>query len=407
MVIEYHTMGQMWHDLMAMLLTVLAGHVGVTLSRRLTARSAFLLGLYAGLLVLTRATFSFFAPFMLAWLLLLGAWRRPALVLAFVAPVVLMQGGWTLKNYLAFGYVSTATSSWGGANLFHGEAARRGPGEFHEWIAGHQPLCPSPWYEMTVNMPASSAIFFFIPDQWPEGKLPPEVVAKDAEIAARRGARAEWDTLAAALWSQCLMKEFSRYWVHRPALVLKEWWMSYQIFWQPIALYAVNQPISLQPDIPQYSAGLNLLRNIHDALGELTGHYVMLQRRITLAPITAADYVTVPMISLPVLPELVSAVNVVILHSLPLLLVVRWMRRYRVPFPPGFWFLSLLYAYAAGFSCLGEYSENMRYRLEIEPVIWVLSIMILIEWGRVLLPRRAADRQSSERPGAPAPLPAA
>ncbi len=94
------------------------------------------------------------------------------------------------------------------------------------------------------------------------------------------------------------------------------------------------------------------------------------------------------MIALPVLPELISALNFVVLHSLPILLLVRLLRGYRVPFPPGFWFLAILYAYAAGFSCLGEYSENMRYRLEIEPVIWILSIVVAIEWGRVLRFRR-------------------
>jgi hypothetical protein len=288
-VIEYHTMGQMWHDLMAMLMTVLAGHVGVTLSRRLTNRSAATLGLYTGLLILTRATFSFFSPVMAVWLLMVGAWRKPLILLSFIAPVVVLQGSWVLKNYLAFGYVSTATSSWGGANLYHGEVARRGPREFKDWIAGHKPLCKSPWYELTVNMPPHSAIFYFIPVEWPEAVLPPEVVAKDAEVVARRGARADWDTLAGALWSQCLMKEFGSYWMHRPALVAKEWWQSYQIFWQPMSLYAVNQPITLQPDIPQYSSGLNLWRSIRDAFGELGGHYLMLERKITLAPITAAD----------------------------------------------------------------------------------------------------------------------
>jgi hypothetical protein len=401
-VIEYHTMGQMWHDLMAMLLTVLTGHVGLTLSRRITTRSSFLLGVYSGLLVLTRATFSFFAPFMAVWLLLVGAWRKPAALLAFLAPVVVMQGSWVLKNYLAFGYVSTSTSSWGGANLYHGEVARRGPTEFKQWIAGHKPLCPSPWYEMTVDMPPHSAIFYFIPVEWPADKLPPEVAAKDALVAERRGAEASWDTLAGALWSQCLMKEFAGYWQHRPALVAKEWWMSYQIFWQPIGQYAVNQPITLQRDVGQYSNGLNLLRNIQDAFGELTGDYLMLQRKITLAPLTRADYVAVPVLALPVLPDLIAALNFIVLHSLPLLLLVRWVRGYRTPFPAGFWFLGLLYAYAAGFSCLGEYSENMRYRLEIEPVIWILSTIIVIEWARVILFRRAGDRAAAVGNAAPA-----
>jgi hypothetical protein len=381
--IEYHTMGQMWHDLMAMLLTVLACHVGVTISRRLTAGAAFDLGIYTGLLVLTRATFSFFAPFMAAWLILMGAWRKPMTLLAFIAPVLVMQGGWVLKNYIAFGYINTATSSWGGANLYHGEVVRHGSTEFHDWIANHKPLCPEPWYDLTVNMPPTSTIFYFLPSQWPEGKLPPGVVAKDAEVAARRGAVAGWDTLADALWSQCLMKEFSAYWLHRPALVAKEWWQSYQLFWHPIGQYAVRQPLTLQPDQTEYSFGLNLARSIRDAFREYHAHYLLLQRKITLDPITKADFVRVPMISLPVIPELIAALNFITVNSLPLLLLVRWAAGRKTPFPTGFWFLVLAFAYAAGFSCLGEFSENMRYRLEIEPVIWILSLLIAIEWVRL------------------------
>jgi hypothetical protein len=387
-VIEYHSMGQMWHNLIAMLLTVLACHVGVTISHRLTNRSAFHLGVYTGLLVLTRATFSFFAPFMVVWLLLMGAWRKPATLLAFIAPVLLMQGGWALKNYLVYGYVSTSTSSWGGANLFHGEVARHGKTEFHDWIANNKPLCPEPWHDLTVNMPEHYGVFYFMPIDWPEGRLPPEVVAKDAEAAARRGGLVPWDTLADAAWSQCLMKEFPAYWMHRPALVAKEWWQSYQIFWQPIGQYAVRQPISLQPDQTPYSVGLNLDRNIRDAIREYHAHYLMLQRKITLAPITKADFVRVPMISLPVIPELIAALNFITVNSLPLLLLARWLRGRRTPFPTGFWFLALAFAYAAGFSCLGEFSENMRYRLEIEPVIWILSLLITIEWVKVVMSLR-------------------
>jgi hypothetical protein len=381
--IEYHTMGQMWHDLMAMLLTVLACHVGVTLSHQLTSRSAFHLGVYTGLLVLTRATFSFLTPFMAAWLLLAGAWRRPTILLAFLAPVLVMHGGWVLKNYLAFGYVSTATSSWGGANLLHGETSRHGGTEFHEWIAGHPALCPEPWHDLTVNMPPKSTVFYFLPMEWPDGKLPPDVAAKDAEVEARRGAPALWDTLASALWSQCLMKEFSAYWLHRPALVAKEWWQSYQIFWHPIGQYAVRQPLTLQPDQTEYSFGLNLARSIRDAFREYNAHYLLMQRKITLEPVTRADFVRVQMIALPIIPELIAALNFITVNSLPLLLIARWASGRITPFPTGFWFLTLAYVYAAGFSCLGEFSENMRYRLEIEPVIWILSLLITIEWVRV------------------------
>lgn len=131
------------------------------------------------------------------------------------------------------------------------------------------------------------------------------------------------------------------------------------------------------------SFGLNIGRSIRDAFREYNAHYLMLQRKLALTPNTKADFVRVPMISLPVIPELISALNFITVNSLPLRLLARWIRRRREPFPTGFWFLVAAYVYAAGFSCLGEFSENMRYRLEIEPVIWILSMLIAIEWVKL------------------------
>jgi hypothetical protein len=347
-------------------------------------RSAVWLGVIVGLLFLTRSTFSFFAPVILAWLLIAFGWRKPALLIAFLIPVAVLQGSWMLKNYVVFGYISSASSSWGGANIYHGEVGRHGSLEFHNFIATHPRVCKSPWYELTVDMPPKSSIFYFIPVEWPEGRLPDNVIAIDKEAAARRGAEVPWDTLAAAQWSACLFKEFKVYWLHRPRLLIDELWRSYEIFWQPIRQYTVIQPHSLTPDMDVYSHGLNLLKSLKDAVGEVTGRYLMLERPISLKRLTPEDFHPVPVIALPAIPTTISILNFLVIHSFPILLLVRWWRGVRVPFPPIFWLMTLLYLYAGGLSSLGEYSENMRYRLEIEPIIWVLSLLILWQWGLIV-----------------------
>ena len=108
--------------------------------------------------------------------------------------------------------------------------------------------------------------------------------------------------------------------------------------------------------------------------------------------LTAANYVPAPVIALPVAPQLTSALCFIALHSLPILLLFRLALRRRTPFAPGFWFLVLVYAYAGAMSSLGEYSENMRYRLEVEPIIWVLSAVIAREW--IAAVRCLAERSS-------------
>jgi hypothetical protein len=380
LVIEYHTMGQMYHNLLTMLLLVLLCHVGMDLLRAPTVRSAVLMGVIVGLLFLIRATFSFFAPVILVWLLAARGWRKPVLLAAFLAPVVLLQGSWMLKNYVVYGYVSSTSSSWGGANIYHGEVGRHGSLEFHNWIATHPPVCKSPWHELTVDMPPKSTIFYFIPVEWPEDKLPADVIAKDKEAAERRGGQAIWDTFAAERWSTCLFKEFKAYWLHRPRLLIDELWQSYEIFWQPIRQYAVIQPNPLVPDMDVYSHGLNLLKSLEDSLGEITGRHLMLERGISLKPLGPEDFHPVPVIALPAIPSTISILNFLVIHSFPLLLLVRWWRGAPVPFPPVFWLMVVIYFYAGGLSSLGEYSENMRYRLEIEPIIWVLSLLILWQW---------------------------
>ncbi|HTJ64805.1 MAG TPA: hypothetical protein VL899_13450 [Alphaproteobacteria bacterium] len=384
LVIEYHTMGQMYHNLLSMMLLVLLCHVGMDLHGKPSVRAAVWLGVIVGLLFLIRATFSFFAPVMLAWLLIAFGWRKPVLLLAFLVPVALLQGSWMLKNYAVYGYISSASSSWGGANLYHGEVGRHGSLEFHNFIANHPAVCKPPWHELTVDMPPKSTIFYFIPVEWPEDKLPAEVIAKDREADARRGSPAIWDSLAAERWSTCLFKEFKVYWLHRPRLLIDEIWRSYEIFWQPIRQYAVIQPNPLVPDMEIYSHDLNLLKSLRDSLGEVTGRHLMLERPFSLKPLSASDFHPVPVIALPAIPSTISILNFLVIHSFPILLLVRWWRSVRVPFPPVFWLMSLLYLYAGGLSSLGEYSENMRYRLEIEPIIWVLSLLILWQWGLVI-----------------------
>jgi len=390
-VIEYHTMGQMFHNTLTMLLVVLSCHQALTFARRPERRPAFMLGLYAGLLALTRATFSFFWPVVLGWLLLVGAWRRPAVLLAFILPVLVLHGGWMVKNRVALGYWSSGTSSWGGANLYHGEVLRNGPGQFRQWIAGHEGLCRSPWYELTVDMPPKSSLFYFIPLEWPDS-LPADVVAKDRLIAERRGQAAEWDSLAASEWSRCLMREFAHYWMHHPGLVIRQWWQSYQVFWHPIGQYGVIHPSALLPATGDYySPALNWGRSLREALRERSDGYLLLQRGISLAPLTAADFRPVTVISLPILPRLISALNLAVLHSLPLLLLWQFAAGRRFADAGGFWFMLLVYGYAAGLSSLGEYSENMRYRLEVEPIIWVLCVLILRGWiDCARRPRRTA-----------------
>ena len=98
------------------------------------------------------------------------------------------------------------------------------------------------------------------------------------------------------------------------------------------------------------------------------------------------------------------ALNLITLHTLTVLLLV-WAlagvvcrRRSRV-LPEGFLFLIGIYAYAAFVMNIAEYGENMRFRLSVEPVIWLVSVWSLtIVWraARQLHLTVARARESRE-----------
>jgi hypothetical protein len=397
LMIEYDTFGQMFHNTLTMLLLVLLCLAAPRLHRERTPWQAACMGMLVGLLFLNRASFSFFAPVVLVWLIAMGCWRRPALLAVFLAPIVVLQGGWILKNYLIFGYVSPNSSSWGGANLLQGERLRHGSTEFHDWVASRPGLCASPWYEMTVDPPPGPLPTYLLPTEWPQGLIPKQVMDKDDEIARHRGGHIEqFDTLAATLWSNCAFKEIEAYWLHRPALAIWETWQSYKIYWHPIRQFVVILPAELKPDMELYSSDFNLLKNLENSLDEIGQRHLIMWHPMRFEQLKDSDYRPAPIISLPVIPSTVSVLNFLILHSLPLLLLVRLWTGEKTPFPAVFWFMVMIYVYDAGVSCLGEAVENMRYRLEVEPIIWMLSIMISWHW---YLCARRLERATPKRHG--------
>src|SRR5262249_37174041 len=76
--------------------------------------AAFAAGVATGLLALSRATWSYFALPCLALVAVLSGRRWPRAVVACLLPIVVLQGGWSFKNWALYGVFSPSTSSWGG-----------------------------------------------------------------------------------------------------------------------------------------------------------------------------------------------------------------------------------------------------------------------------------------------------
>lgn len=381
LLIEYHTWGHFFYEISTMLLCVLAAHAALGIARRPGAWAALLLGLWVALLALTRATYSYFFIPALLWLLLAPGTRRPSVLAAFLLPVIILHGGWSLKNYVVHGYWSLTTSSWGGSNAYTGDGMRHGSqARFRQWAGETPDLCPQPWQDMLQQLPP---YIFFIKIFDPAEKLPvpQRVIEHDEHIERERGQRVVLDTLALRDLSYCLQGAYMRYWLQDPLSVIASSWHSYQLFWLPVRQFNVMHSNPIQPVMPVFEPQPHPGQSLRAAWAEVTDSaYRMLQREIGFTETKPHELVPITLLVIPVLPLLMHVANTLTIHLLPLLAIFAYVQRGRkeaIPWPAGFSFLVLLYLYLAALSNLVEYGENMRFRLEIEPVIWMITAVCL------------------------------
>src|SRR5262249_37969220 len=119
-VLEYTSNGQLIYGPLAMLFALVVVDRLAAFRNTGRPREAFATGLAAGLLALSPATWSYFAVPCLALVAVLSAGRRTRAVLACLLPIVVLQGGWAVKNWALYGSFSPATSAWGGMHAIAG-----------------------------------------------------------------------------------------------------------------------------------------------------------------------------------------------------------------------------------------------------------------------------------------------
>ncbi len=123
LVLEYDLFGESFHENLAMLCVTASGAVLLGMDKLNGGmRRAAALGVLVSLAALSRSSLSYFAlvPIVVGF----GRWRWRWMA-AYLAPVLLLQGGWSLKNATIYGGFSWETSSWSGYNLAIGLANDR------------------------------------------------------------------------------------------------------------------------------------------------------------------------------------------------------------------------------------------------------------------------------------------
>jgi hypothetical protein len=386
---EYYSLGQTFYENLAVLLVSCFVYALVGLATTGRLRWALGAGLVVAMMALTRSTWSFFALPALWVVLLASPTPRRRRAACFLIPIVLLHGGWSLKNRLVYGRWSVATSSWGGAHALLG-LSRTGRGQdFARFIVAsnaarpHQPA----WFVSLFAQRNPSTEGLNVLPVLGQQVVPAEIKARDAAIEARFGGEpAPWNRVAGQVLFAELQRSFIEYALHAPGAVLGKTMRAYDLFWRPIRYYPAMFT-SLFRVRPVVQSGFELRRILQlarpGALRETQyvtsgtwPHVVLAETRLgTLAwldwPVDVASMIGVH-VALPLLGVLALAGRL-------------GGRRTAVdPVRGGVLAgLATTYVYLALLSSLTEYGENMRYRFSIEPVIWLITIVSVTEGARL------------------------
>jgi hypothetical protein len=371
-VLEYNALGQTFYENLTMLLLLLLVDACLRLrGSEGQPRGVLWIGLLTAGLALTRASFSYFFVIPLLFLAASSVPKRQ--LLWFLLPVVLLHGGWMLKNHAVYGTLSPSTSSWQGMNFANG-LLRAGQGEaFRASILSDRERLPA----FFSNMIQQEGLVHWHTNNL-ERHLPAEVRRREADIQQRlAGTNRPENSIGQRLVSDLYLQAYLRFLVREPSAVASKFLASYTIFWQPIRNYGIQflglffvQPVVLDPfRIDRIIAGF--------ANGSLP------ERQLVLVEDTPRGKIGMParLFTIPYFPTVMLMLNILVIHlGLPILLAVTAIRRRGPGLPPGGCLIAVIFLYAAFVYNLAEHLENMRFRLNVEPLVWILSAVVLARW---------------------------
>ena len=392
---EYNSQGQTFYENLAMLMLLWIVWLFMRWQRHPSVRGAAMLGLAVSLLALTRATFSYFFVVPLLFLLLCRPGRRQ--IAAYLLGALLLQGAWCLKNGIIYGHTNLATSSWKGLNLAIG-LTRTGHGErLQKFILEHRSNYPD-WF---VHMTESEGIVLWELSGKQNKYLPDDLRQRDAQVFSATGGTNRLENFPSIVeLSSIYTSVYVAFAWAEPEIILDKFARSYWLMWQPIHTYSSmfldffhTMPAEKTAPPDRYGSGpAGALERYATLYVSENSNQLMIEH----GKFPDLSSRPGPLLTIPYLPGAIGFANLLFFH-LGLLLIpwlflsrdssTREIRRVLL-------LLAGTIAYLAVVSSISEHGENMRFRLSVEPLLWINSFLLIFGTfevcAKVAVRRRAA-----------------
>lgn len=369
--LEYNSFGQSFYENLTQLLALALVAALDHFLRSPTTSNSALLGMVVGLLPLTRSTYSYL-PFVFSVFLAFAVFRLPAprrrLVAAYAALAFGLPGLWAIKQLAVYGELRWATSSWAGANAVQGLVKAGYEEPFREFLAANGDRYP----EYFLPLIERKGLVDWRWEPQP-GDLPAEILARDARLQTRlHGTNRKENGLAQATLFGVYARAWRDFLLARPEIAAAKLYRSTKLFFFPIRYHAapfLRCDWKIDPAWPPWRIFGMLVR------GELPEQaYLAAGTWPESRPARDVDTFTFDRLSI--------VWQSLLLWSLPLLLpwrlwriFVRW-RRGELPATEAWVWLGALtvVVYGALLANLVEFGENQRFRLALEPLLWLLAL---------------------------------
>ena len=361
LVLEYNSFGQTFYENLAMLLVTATCRLFMVyadpgMSPIRAVRVAGSMGALAALAALDRASLAYFAAALLPFIAYRPRLRNLA---AFALPILLLHGGWVLKNAIVYGYVSVATSSWAGVNATNSLRNFGRVDTFVKYVLDHREDYP-PWFtKMLAEVGYVHWQYTF------QDYLPLDVKQEEDRIQDMLGGTNPLpNSIGLRLMSDYYLSAMKPFALAHPKLMASKFRTAYALFWQRIGVYGAMFLDPLFVERRDFA--------LFDVVGRLAGE----ERQYTMTGHWddkeghPARFWTFNLAA-------IDAASILLLHLvLPVVLLADLVRRLtgrRASTGIEVYFLVATFAYSVIVFNNAELGENMRFRLVIEPVIIALA----------------------------------